>query len=171
MNKDLKPILKVKSCLPHSEKASCSKQHVLSTCITSEENPDIRTALRIANEIIETASLDVYKAAKNLTSASEESKSFRNVNIPFDETIYRDLVDLSIHDEQLNNLKQTSKPKKSIPAKPKDRTPCIHDYRVSQYSVPHVFQAKSEPPPRQMIRKYNGKEMYELYEKIRGSNL
>ncbi|XP_026677315.1 uncharacterized protein LOC103506450 [Diaphorina citri] len=166
-HKDLKNILKVKSCKSSSGSVSLIN-HITPSTSKNDENSDINNALRIANEIIETASLDVSKAAKDLTVAPEESKGIRNVNIPFDETIYRDLVELCVHDEDLKNIKAISKHKRPIPTKPKDVTPCIQDYRVPQYAVPHTFEAKSEPIAKQMVRRYNGKELYELFAKFRG---
>ncbi|KAI5754258.1 hypothetical protein M8J77_007231 [Diaphorina citri] len=72
-HKDLKNILKVKSCKSSSGSVSLIN-HITPSTSKNDENSDINNALRIANEIIETASLDVSKAAKDLTVAPEESK-------------------------------------------------------------------------------------------------
>lgn len=74
MSQDLHNIIKVKPCVRSNQSISLIKNKDESSNIDSEQIPNILFALRIANEIIETASLDVSKAAQNLALSSGDFK-------------------------------------------------------------------------------------------------
>lgn len=77
MSKDLRSILKVKPYPSSSESVSIGN-NTPSTSRQNEENPDISNALWIANEIIETASLNVSRTVKDLVVEPKEAKVSKN---------------------------------------------------------------------------------------------
>lgn len=77
MSKDLRSILKVKP-YPSSSESVRIGNNTPSTSWQNEENPDISNALWIANEIIETASLNVSRTVKDLVVEPKEAKVSKN---------------------------------------------------------------------------------------------
>lgn len=128
--------------------------------------PELYTTLYIAKEIQDTAKLDakqpsgigIHPPAKQVLDVKILSK----LNIPFEEKLYKDLISLTVCDEELLGSDDRVGSKREVEFRQcKDQEPQLTDFCTPSDGKEYSVVEQPAPCGMERIRSYNGFTLYE----------
>ncbi|KAL1122342.1 hypothetical protein AAG570_003747 [Ranatra chinensis] len=127
--------------------------------------PQLLSSLQIAEDIMKVKTVKCKKITGQLHPQSNfKPKNLKRINIPFEEQVYKNLVNLSVKDEDVIGAVKNV-PKAKEVTKPKDPEPVLSDYYQPKFDKEYIVKC---PVPLYEVEKvwsYNGFSISDSLEK------